>query len=249
MDLRAGWYAQEELLPGKHRSSDEELDFFEAVSEGDTEAVRKNCAQHKFIQVEGVGRLSRDSLRNLKYHFIVTIAIMTRICIQKGMIEEEAYRLSDYYIMKMDLLQSVEAVEEVHDRAVLDYTRRMRIINTGMVKSKPVNDAINYIFVHRDDPLTVKEVAAAAGITQSYLSRLFRSELDISVTSYIHQRKVEAAVNLLKYSDYSIVEIANRLSFSSQSHFIQIFRKELGLTPKKYRMKYGKPKWIVNGEK
>ncbi len=43
------------------------------------------------------------------------------------------------------------------------------------------------------------------------------------------------AKNLLQYSEYSVIDIANRLSFSSQSHFIQQFREIVGMTPKKFR--------------
>lgn len=43
------------------------------------------------------------------------------------------------------------------------------------------------------------------------------------------------AKNLLQYSEYSMIDIANRLSFSSQSHFIQQFKELVGMTPKKYR--------------
>lgn len=56
---------------------------------------------------------------------------------------------------------------------------------------------------------------------------------------------VYAAVNLLKFSVDSIIEIANRRSFSSQIHFIQILQRELEITPGKYRKKYGRKKWMV----
>ena len=55
--------------------------------------------------------------------------------------------------------------------------------------------------------------------------------------------KIEKAKNLLQYSDYSIVEIANYFSFASQSHFIQTFQKYTGLTPRKYRDKHFRNNW------
>ena len=57
------------------------------------------------------------------------------------------------------------------------------------------------------------------------------------------EKKIEKATHMLKYSDKPIVDIANYLSFSSQSHFIQIFEGFTGLTPKKYRDKYYKSMW------
>ena len=56
-------------------------------------------------------------------------------------------------------------------------------------------------------------------------------------------QKIEKATHLLRYSDQSIVDIAAYLSFSSQSHFIQIFEGYIGLSPKKYRDKYYKSMW------
>lgn len=62
-----------------------------------------------------------------------------------------------------------------------------------------------------------------------------KKETGDSVSAYIRRHKIEMSKNLLQYSEYSIIDIANRLSFSSQSHFIQQFREYVGMTPKKYR--------------
>ncbi len=56
------------------------------------------------------------------------------------------------------------------------------------------------------------------------------------------------AKNLLQYSDYPIIEIANRLSFSSQSHFIQQFREVTGMTPGKYRDEHYMIHWDIEKE-
>ena len=55
---------------------------------------------------------------------------------------------------------------------------------------------------------------------------------------YILLRKLEAARNMLKYSEYSYAEISAILAFSSQSHFSRIFKKETGYTPKEYRDRF-----------
>ncbi len=43
---------------------------------------------------------------------------------------------------------------------------------------------------------------------------------------------------MLKYSDYTYAEISSFLNFSSQSHFIRVFKKQKGITPRQYREKY-----------
>ena len=56
------------------------------------------------------------------------------------------------------------------------------------------------------------------------------------------------AKNLLQYSEYTMIDIANRLSFSSQSHFIQQFREYVGMTPKKYRDLNHMIRWDIETE-
>ena len=81
-----------------------------------------------------------------------------------------------------------------------------------------------------------------------YLSRLFKKETGVSVSAYIRSQKIDMAKNLLRFSDYSMIDIANRLSFSSQSHFIQQFREVVGMTPKKYRDEYYMVQWDIRRE-
>ena len=65
------------------------------------------------------------------------------------------------------------------------------------------------------------------------------------MSAYIRSQKIDMAKNLLRFSDYSMIDIANRLSFSSQSHFIQQFREVVGMTPKKYRDEYYMVQWDI----
>ena len=84
--------------------------------------------------------------------------------------------------------------------------------------------------------ITVEQLASEFVISASYLSRLFKKEFGVSVSTYVTK-------DLLKFSDYSMIEIANHLSFSSQSHFIQQFKEVVGITPKKYRDTHHNVKW------
>ena len=54
----------------KHRPASEEQAFYKEVARGNLEAVRQNCEAHRFISTDGVGKLSRDPLTNIKYHFV-----------------------------------------------------------------------------------------------------------------------------------------------------------------------------------
>ena len=190
-----------------------------------------------------MGILSKNSLTNLKYHFVITVALITRYCIDGGMETEQAYRLSDFYILHMDTCQSMKEISELHDVMAHDFTGKMRLLQKNAALSKPIAQCIDYIYAHISSRITVDELASYTGLSPSYLSRLFKQNLGVSISDYIREKKIEKAQNLLRFSDFSYVEIANYLSFSSQSHFIQTFEHYIGMTPKQYRNSKYKSTW------
>lgn len=147
--------------------------------------------------------------------------MITRMCGQNGMELEQAFRLSDFYIQKLDDLHTAQEVQNLHEEMVIDYTERMRREIRKDVISKHVSDCKDYIYFHVKERITVEQLASEFVISASYLSRLFKKEVGVSVSTYVKNKKIEVAKDLLKFSDYSMIEIANHLSFSSQSHFIQ----------------------------
>ena len=186
----------------EHRPLTEEFLFYQAVATGDVEAVRKNCEQERFVSEDGVGTLSRNPITNLKYHFVITTAMITRMCGQNGMELEQAFRLSDFYIQKLDDLHTAQEVQNLHEEMVIDYTERMRREIQKDVISKHVSDCKDYIYCHVKERITVEQLASEFGISASYLSRLFKKEVGVSVSTYVKNKKIEVAKDLLKFSDF-----------------------------------------------
>ncbi|MCR4998228.1 MAG: helix-turn-helix transcriptional regulator [Lachnospiraceae bacterium] len=226
-----------------HRSQNDELLFYRQVASGDMEAIEENCRQHRFLETEGVGTLSKDPVLNLKYHFIVTAALVSRICTEQGMEMEQSFRLSDYYISHLDRLSTQQSIEAWHNKMVLDYTSRMHLLRQNAALSRPITECLNYIYAHIKERITIEDLAQHTEKSASYISRLFKSELGMPVSDYIRHIKIDKAKNLLRFSNFTMVEISSYLSFSSQSHFIKIFQEECGMTPKKYRDAYYGTHW------
>ena len=240
MDLKNEWYTQESKDNTNdtfHRLVNEEYAFYDAVSRGDIDAVRKNLEIKRFTDLSGMGVLSKDMLTNMKYHFVITAALITRSCMQAGMEMEQAYRLSDFYILKLDAVHSLSALTSLHSKMVLDFTEKMLYLQKRSV-SKPVAACIDYIYSHIKERITIEALAEYVQLSPSHLSRLFKKEAGMTVNDYVREKKIEKAQNLLKYCDYSMIDIATYLSFSSQSHFIQTFKRLVGVAPKKYRDLY-----------
>lgn len=226
-----------------HVEYDHEYKYYDNITTGNIEEVQKILANPKDInryESPEYGKLSKDFLRNIRYHFVVSTALITRLCAEKGLERELAYTLSDLYIGKMDAAKTAEQIIMIHNEMLMDFTRKMANLPKQQVYSIQIVKAIDYILKHRNDKLTVQDIADRLGINRSYLSSLFKKETGKNISAFIREEKIKAAANMLKFSEYSYGDIAEYFGFASQSHFIQCFREQTGLSPKEYRKKYSK---------
>ena len=223
-----------------HLPYDHELLFYDAVKTGDIDTVRKQMLP---LTSESLGFLSKDPLRNLQYHFIITAAFITRFCMEGGVDSELAYTLSDLYIQRVDICKSCEEVTALHKEMIFDLTKRMHELQFENAFSKNIVICIDYINSHLQTRFSIPELASVLRLHPNYLCTIFKKETGTTLTQFIRAQRINAAKNLLKYSEYSCLDIGNYLVFSSHSHFISTFKKEVGLTPQAYRNKYYRHNW------
>lgn len=227
----------------QHAPADRERYFYEAVAIGDTKTLDEMFIPFLKNPNEGRGVLSKDPFRNELYHYIISVSMVTRFCLDKGMEQKIAYSLSDLYIQKGDTCQSKEEIIELLQTMVYDYADRMSAYRKQNMLSKPIVLCIDYIYDNLHEKITVSKLSSYVHLNENYLSKLFKKETGMTISAYIMNRRLEAAANMLKYSEYSYTDISNYLCFSSQSHFIQAFKKETGYTPKQYRNLYFRSGW------
>jgi len=102
-----------------HSPYEKELNFYAAVQSGNLEAVYQYMTP---LTSEGLGELSSHPIRNLQYHLVITIALLTRFCLEGGLNQETAYSLSDLFIQRVDTCTSIKEVTELHPKVVFEYT-------------------------------------------------------------------------------------------------------------------------------
>jgi AraC-like DNA-binding protein/nitrogen-specific signal transduction histidine kinase len=95
--------------------------------------------------------------------------------------------------------------------------------------------AIAYFHEHYAEPLTRKEVAQAIGVSQNYLSQIFRQELGLSPWDYLTRYRIKQAEQLLSGTTESIAAIANRVGFGDPAYFSRVFHAETGTSPSAFR--------------
>lgn len=211
-----------------------ELEFYSVIKSGDVKKTKELCTEplsHK----EGLGILSLNPLQNMRYHFAITIALISRYCIENGLDVSTSYSLSDFYIQKADTCNNSEQIDKLHREAVIEYATRMHNLRKNKICSIHVVNCIEYIHEHLHTRITVDALAQHVNLNRSYLSKLFKKQTGVSVSEYIRRLKIDAAKNMLIYSEFTSSEIASILAFPDQSYFTEVFRQLVGMTPKKYQ--------------
>ncbi|MBM6614930.1 helix-turn-helix transcriptional regulator [Desemzia sp. RIT804] len=178
--------------------------------------------------------LSTNKLEGLKFKFSAFVAILTRTSIDEGVPINQAFGLSDALIQGLARIHFSDEWLNYMKEATY---RFMELIHSHPLAEKSVliKKIINYIDGHIYDRITINDLAESTDKHKTYLSAQFKKEMGQTIHSYIQERKVNEAKHLLLFTDWSFKEISIMLSFSSQSHFIQVFKKLEGITPREYK--------------
>jgi AraC-like DNA-binding protein len=81
----------------------------------------------------------------------------------------------------------------------------------------------------------LEELESRYGISKYRICREFSAAFGLSPLKYLNRRRIETAKILLLSGDKRIHEIANEVGYENTNHFINLFKKETGLTPAAYR--------------
>ena len=207
--------------------------LLEAITRGDREAACGALAQlYTFQPKRRPG--CRSGLRSLK----------NMLLSENTLYREAAYRASVHpmYIEEIfrDYAGRIEkaAFEKDLSGMAMDMIRRYCLLvqkHSLAEYSQIIRGAVNYIDCHFRENISLKDVAAAADVSGSYLSARFRRETGMSVTDYINKRRVMDARKYLAVTDMPVGTICEQVGISSGNYFSRMFRKFEKCTPKEYR--------------
>jgi AraC-like DNA-binding protein len=86
-----------------------------------------------------------------------------------------------------------------------------------------------------DRPLTIAEIAREVGASPAHLQRAFRAHFGLTIVSWLQQRRLARARDLLLTTDLSITEVALASGFGDHSYFTRLFTREIGTAPSRFR--------------
>ncbi|AIQ70315.1 helix-turn-helix domain-containing protein [Paenibacillus graminis] len=202
------------------------------IRSGNKNELMKKLAETTYEETEALSK--RSHLRSVKNLAISGVSISMLAAIEGGLYEELAFTLCNIHIQHIEELNEGKTVEAAAIQAMLDFADRVAQCRKNSV-SKPVYVCKEYIYRHLFEEISLQQLSELSGLNPEYLSQLFKKETGLTLMNYIQWERIEEAKKLLAHSNAPILTIGARLTFYDQSHFIKVFKKHTGVTPKQYR--------------
>lgn len=108
-------------------------------------------------------------------------------------------------------------------------------IHPETISHPEVNKILAYIEQNYDQDITVKSLSHYVMMGENYVSALFKKKIGQNLIHYLHQVRVNKAIDYLKQTDLHINEIGVKVGFANDNYFIKIFKRITGSTPSQYR--------------
>ncbi|WP_394523815.1 response regulator [Lacrimispora sp. JR3] len=167
-----------------------------------------------------------DSVRLIKlFHYIGQNLLDTRNVYDEKMQIGELFPINKALILD-------QKTSELWLFRVMDYLFQQNSINRYPL----LENIFYYIENHIKEDITLNTIIENCAISQGYLSRIFREQLNVSVTEYIHMKKIHLAKGYFYFTEDSIADVAFRLGYNESSYFSKVFKKYEKITVKQYKM-------------
>lgn len=105
----------------------------------------------------------------------------------------------------------------------------------GTKRILDIEKALEAVYYHYNEPITVDEMAALTGYGKSNFCKIFKSVTSMSFHRYLNDYRIQNAKYLLSETDCSVEEIASMVGFSDQKSFYRVFKAITGKNPGKFR--------------
>lgn len=142
--------------------------------------------------------------------------------------KQQGFRLC----LKTDLIKIlVHLVREYQSEVKDDFKIKKLLVNYG----NEVYKAKEYIDKNYINDISLQEVCEYATMSQTYFSFIFKYITGKTFIQYLTDKRISAAMEMLKNTKLSVTDIFTRVGYNDYSHFNKVFKKTVGIPPTLYR--------------
>ena len=145
--------------------------------------------------------------------------------------EESEYMLVDAFFYATSMEELIDSLLYVFDKNKQEESTCNLKIDT----QKFVETVKDYLNIHISDQISLQSVCKKFGISQTYLSRVFRKYVDDSFNNYLTTIRIECAKKLMaENKDFLVKDVASMVGYSDQFYFSRVFCSVTGKPPSIY---------------
>jgi len=121
---------------------------------------------------------------------------------------------------------------------VMEYSWNPEKARTNRIRSVSTMEVRKYIDSNYREEISLEAVAKQFNINKSYLLRIFKEDVGLTINNYILQQRMVKAKNELRFTGNTLDVIAENCGFKDANYFIRMFKKIEGITPGEYRKQW-----------
>lgn len=152
-----------------------------------------------------------------------------------GAIEEIEVRKDNCHYQKLMMMNSLNMIEnwflEFQDTFYEQFFIAYKCSQSDILRS-----VLSYIDSHLTKQVHLSEAAKEIGVSNAYLSTVFKKEMGINFIEYANQKKVAFAKQMLDEGKL-VYEVSEILGFENCTYFSKVFKKYEGISPDAYKKK------------
>jgi two-component system response regulator YesN len=181
---------------------------------------------------------SGNDFEIIRARILELIVLLSRAAVEGGADVEEIFGLNYKYLSEIYRYQSVEDLTFWLSKIMARFTDC--VFNLADIRHKDIiYKAVDYIKRNYIEEITLEEVANHVFLNPSYFSKIFKSEMKCTFVAYVNKIRINASKSLLMNNAIPLSDISTLVGFDDQSYFTKVFKKEVGITPGKYRATRG----------
>ena len=211
----------------------QESQLLDAVKRCDFEFLSRLSSA--FDIKETVEKRNKNPVRNIQNYSIIMNTLLRKTAYDAGVEAVYVDRLSSAFGKRIESLSTSMAASNIMIEMLSEYAYLIRDYSwSGYPEAiKTVRFIVDSRY---KEHLTLDDLCRSAGLSKSYLSRLFKRVMGKSIFEYINEVRVSKSLLLLKNPQITISQASLECGFEDQAYYTRIFKRIKGVTPTEWRM-------------
>ncbi|NLY86995.1 MAG: helix-turn-helix transcriptional regulator [Clostridiales bacterium] len=211
--------------------------YFDAIQEGNAGRISELSQQNYEYPTALFNKCGSysDAMSKMHYESVCAASEMCVIAIQAGLLDMVAYDIRDQFVKEFEHAVSLPDLYDLVHGMAHDFAVKVRYVLKSKKHSLRLARMMTYIEEHLNEKIELVQIADEVNLSRTYASAIFKEELGITISEFILRERIAEAKRLLVETDLTIADIAERLTFCSQSYFTKSFTNIEEMTPGEYR--------------